>query len=189
MAWNKIKQNLESFLCPALIDRVEYRVIGYRYLPDKPGLCYITVDKKEVLNMSEANPLFRWYQSEQEIKNDPGLQIPVSQEDLATVRKESGGTIPEDRLAVVARKRKISVYAKEIMAAQAALCKTDFYQAANRFLADSIENSLESQDILMNILALVDRRIGKKRLSGMEESMKLKHSSVQFFYELRRRMI
>ncbi|MDL1164205.1 hypothetical protein P0100_24770 [Yersinia pestis] len=48
MSWSKLKQQLESFLSPALAGRVEYRATGYRYLPDKAGLCYISGDKKNV---------------------------------------------------------------------------------------------------------------------------------------------
>ena len=186
MAWNKIKQNLQSFLSPALLDRVEYRVIGYRYLADKAGLCYIVVDKKEVLNIGDPNSPIRWYQSEQEIRHDPGIQIPISKDEIAMIRNELGGSVPEERLAVIVRNRKVTVHAKELFAAQAALCRTDFYAAANTFLADSIEHNLASKDILLNILALVDRRIGKKRLISMEAGMKMKHPGVQYFYELRR---
>ena len=185
MVWSKMKQNLESFLCPALVGRVEYRATSYRYAPDKSGRCYITVDKKEVFRMSDISTLVRWFQTEQEIKNDPNLIIPVSQEEIEAVRKDMGGSIPEERLAVIARNRKISDYAKEIMAAQAILSKSDFYYSANKFLSDSIEDSLESKDILLNIFALIDRRVGKKRLLSMSEKIRLKHSIVQYFYDLR----
>lgn len=49
MSWSKLKQQLESFLCPALYGRVEYRASSYRYLPDKSGNCYISVDKRTYL--------------------------------------------------------------------------------------------------------------------------------------------
>lgn len=185
MIWSKMKQQLDSFLCPALIGRVEYRSSSYRYLPDKIGQCYITVDKKEIFNMNDKNSMIRWYQTEQEIKNDLETKVSVSEEDLEDVRKGSGGKIPEERLAVIAKNRKISVYAKEIMSAQTILSKSDFYNCANNFLSGSIEDCLESGDILMNIFALVDRRVGKKRLLNMKEKMKSKHPIVQYFYELR----
>jgi len=186
MAWSKLKQNLESFLSPALDGRVEYLATSYRYLPDKAGRCYIAVDKKHVLTMSETTNSIRWYQSELEIKNDPSIQIPIGNEEIEAVRKDTRGTVPEDRLHVIARSRKISEYAKELLAAQSSLSKSSFDAAANRFLSTSIEESLESKDILLNILALVDRRVGKKRLLSMSEKMKLKHPAVQYFYELRR---
>ena len=148
--------------------------------------CYITVDKKEVFNMSDVSSRIRWYQTEQEIKNDPYVQIPVTQEELNAVRKDTFGKIPEERLVLVAKNRKISDYAKEILTEQAVLSKSDFYSAANHFLSNSIEESLESKDILLNIFALVDRRVGKKRLLDLEEKMKMKHPIVQYFYGLRR---
>lgn len=186
MVWSKMKQNLESFLSPVLVGKVEYRATGYRYLLDKSGRCYITVEKMEVFNMCDETTQVRWYQTEQEIKNDPDIHIPVNQEDIEMVRKDTAGTIPEERLVVIARNRKLTIYAKELISAQTALYKSDFYAVANTFLSDSIENSLESKDILLNVFALVDRRVGKKRLLTMEEKMKLKHPIVQYFYELRR---
>jgi hypothetical protein len=186
MSWSKLKQQLESFRCPALYGRVEYRATSYRYLPDKSGICYIAVDKKNVLNMSDITSSIRWYQTELEIKNDPNIQVPIHNEEIEAVRKDTKGIVPEDRLKVIARSRKISEYAKNILSAQAALSKSNFIAVANKFLSISIEESLESNDILLNILALVDRRVGKKRILNMTEKMKLKHPIVQYFYELRR---
>lgn len=185
MSWSKLKQQLESFLSPALVGRVEYRATGYRYLPDKVGLCYISVDKKNVLNMRDSSTLIKWYQTELEIKNDSELQIPISIEEIEAVRKDSKGTIPEDRLQVIARNRRITELSKELLSAQAALSKSNFVVVATKFLSTSIDVSLESDDILLNILALVDRRVGKKRIMNMAEMMKLKHPVVQYFYELR----
>jgi hypothetical protein len=183
MAWSKLKQQLESFLCPALYGKVEYLSTSYRYLPDKAGLCYIAVDKKKVLNMSDT--LIKWYQTEMEIKNDSDIQIPINNEEIEAVRKDTKGTVPEERLIVIARSRKISEYAKELLSAQTSLSKSNFIVVANRFLSISIEESIESNDILLNILALVDRRVGKKRILNMAEKMKLKHPIVQYFFELR----
>lgn len=189
MSWSKLKQQLESFLCPALYGRVEYRASSYCYLPDKSGDCYISVDKKNVLNMNDRTSSIRWYQTEQEIKNDTDLQIPINHEDIEAVRKDSKGIIPEDRLIVIARSRKISEVAKALLSAQTSLSKSNFIVIATKYLSISIEESLESDDILLNILALVDRRVGKKRILNMSEKMKLKHPSVQYFYELRRSIL
>jgi hypothetical protein len=185
MAWSKMKQQLESFLSPALCGRVEYRATSYRYLPDKAGQCYIMVDKKNIFNMSDTTTSIKWYHTEQEIKNDPHVQIPISNEEIERIRKDTKGTVPEVRLIVIARNRKISEYAKELLLAQSALSKSNFSIAANKFLTSSIEESLESNDIILNVLALVDRRVGKKRLLNMTGKMKLKHPIVQYFYELR----
>ncbi|GJM73380.1 hypothetical protein HMSSN036_55960 [Paenibacillus macerans] len=189
MSWSKLKQQLESFLSPALQGRVEYRAPGYRYLPDKSGICYISVDKKNILNMSDKTNFIRWYQTELEIKNDPEIQIPITSDDIEAVRKDTKGPVPEDRLIVIARSRKSSEHAKELLSAQASLSKSNFIVVANKFLSTSVEDSMESHDILLNILALVDRRVGKKRILNMSDQMKLKHPIVQYFYELRRKTL
>jgi len=186
MSWSKVKQQLESFLSSALYGRVEYRATGYRYLPDKAGICYIAVDKKNVFNMSDTTSSIRWYQTEQEIRNDPDIQIPINQDEIDAVRKETKGVVPEDRLKVIARSRKLSEHAKALFSAQSSLSKSNFTVAANKFLSTPIEESLESNDILLNIFALVDRRVGKKRIVNMTGTMKGKHPVVQYFYELRR---
>ena len=92
MSWSKLKQQLESFLSPALDGRVEYRATSYRYLADKPGQCYIAVDKKNVLNMSDLTTSIRWYQTEMEIKNDSSIQIPINHEEIKAVRKIPRGS-------------------------------------------------------------------------------------------------
>lgn len=185
MSWSKVKQNLESFLSPTLVGRVEYRATGYRYLPDKAGTCYIAVDKKNVLDMGDKTNPIRWYQSEMEIKQDSAIRVPVDEEEFAALRRETGGRVPEDRLLVMARGRKLTGLAKDLMAAQAALGKSNFAVVANQFLSMPIEESLESKDMVLNILALIDKRVGKKRLMNMRDKMQLKHPAVQFFYELR----
>ncbi|NMO95132.1 SF0329 family protein [Paenibacillus lemnae] len=185
MSWSKLKQQLESFLSPALQGRVEYRAAGYRYSPDKPGLCYISVDKKNVLYMGDKASVIRWYESELDVKNDADIQIPITGEEIEAVRTSAQGNVPEDRLHVIARNRKMTKLAKELLSAQTTLSKSNFIVTANKFLSTSIEESLESHDILLNILALADRRVGKKRILNMTDSIKSKHPAVQYFYKLR----
>lgn len=185
MAWSKTKQQLESFLCESLKKRVEYRATAYRYSPDKSGKCYISVDKKEVFDMSEQKAFVRWYKSEQEIKNDTSIFLPIDENDMKTVREEGGNKIPEERIQVIARNKKIADYAKKMMNSQTLLSKSDFYTVANTFLSSNVNQCLASEDILLNILALVDRRVGKKRLRDMRETILLKHPIVQYFYKLR----
>lgn len=182
MAWSKTKQQLESFICPSLVGRVEYRATSYRYAHDKSGRCHITVDKKEVFNMCDSKYGIKWYQTVQEIKKEGQVLIPVSEEELEVVRKMK---VPEEAVLKVARNRKMSDLAELIIKEQGILSKTDFLKEANTFLTSSIESSLESDHILPNIFALIDRRVGKKKLRMLKDEMGLKHPIVQYFYKLR----
>lgn len=185
MSWSKTKQQLENFLTPALLGRVEYQATGYRYSPDKSGMSYMSVDKKKIFNMKDLKSTIKWYHTEQEIKNDKSMQLPVSNSEIEAIRQETKGSVPEDRLIIMARNKKTVEYAKNLIAAQNNLSKSDFQVEANKFLSAPIEESLESQDILMNILAIVDRRAGKKRLLKMSDVIMLKHPIVQYFYRIR----
>jgi len=186
MNWNKLKQKLEDLLSPGLVGKVEYRASGYRYTPDKSSQCYIVVDKLEVFNRKEDTTTICWYQTEQEVKNDPDLNLVVTSLDIEKVRQESGDKIPKERLLGIAKKRKTAQYSKDILKSQTQLYKSDFKKVAMTYLADPVEKSLESEDILLNVLALIDRRIGKKRLIAMETEMQMKHPVVRYFYDLRR---
>jgi hypothetical protein len=185
MAWSKIRQQLDNYLFPGLKGILIYDATGYRYAPDKSGMNYITINKKKIFNMKDTTTTIKWYQTEQEIKNDKSIFLPVSNQEIEAIRTETNGKVPEDRLMILARNKKIVIYAKELLAAQSALSKSDFQATANKYLSNSIEDSLESSDILLNVLALVDKRVGKKRLIKISEMIKLKHPVVQYFYDLR----
>ncbi len=185
MAWSKIRQQLGNSLHPDLKGILIYEPTGYRYAPDKSGMNYITINKKKIFNMKDATTTIKWYQTEQEIKNDKNILLPISDEEIEAIRVETKGTVPEERLIIMARNKKIVVYAKELLIAQTNLTKSNFQEIANKFLSTSIEDSLESSDILINVLALVDKRVGKKRLINMSDKIIWKHPLVQYFYNLR----
>lgn len=185
MVWNKVKRQLEGFLTPSLVGKVEYRASGYRYTKDKPSHCFVTVDKVEVFSMTEVSLGIHWYQTEQEIKSDTSILLPITKEDIDSVRANSGGKIPEERLRFVAASHKLTTYAKEVLSAQQQMQKTDFQKVANTFLTTPVENSLANDEILLNVLAIIDRRVGKKRLQNMRDTIAMKHPVVQYFYKLR----
>lgn len=183
MKWSKQKQLLESFLAPSLIGRVEYGSTSYRYSHHKPGRSYITVDKKQVFQMSDDGYEVKWYDTVMDIKRDEGYRdIPVTEEDISEVTKMG---VPAEVAREVARKRKVSAIADKILKEQGILSRSDFQEAATLYLSSSIESCLDSDSILLNIFALMDRRVGKKRLRNIGDTIKLKHPIVQYFYKLR----
>lgn len=185
MTWSKTKQQLESFICEGLKGRVEYRSTAYKYAPDKSGKCYIMVDKKNVCTMHEDKSIVTWYKLEQDIKKDASIQVQVTEDEIQAIRKELGDAIPADRLSVIAKNRKQAEVAKQIMIAQSVMSKSDFYLNANTFLSSSIDSCINGDGIILNILALVDRRVGKKRLRDLKYRIQIKHPIVQYFYKLR----
>lgn len=186
MSWSKLKIQLESFLNPSVIDRVSYNKAGYRYGSDKKKQVYLLVDKKEIFNSKEKSFDIIWYENEQAVKEDDSLYVKITEKDLLLTRKKMGNKIPEERLKIVAKKNKTDDITKAIFKAQTELYKTDFQSAASKFLSLPIEACLESNDILLNIFALMDRRVGKKRIQSLSDVMLNKHPVVRYFYKLRR---
>lgn len=61
----------------------------------------------------------------------------------------------------------------------------DFYGAFQEFDNQSIEESLKSEDLLVRIFAILDRRIGKRRLLQMRETIQNEPRNFQIFYAIR----
>ncbi|MDE5577201.1 MAG: hypothetical protein K2J11_07425, partial [Oscillospiraceae bacterium] len=60
-----------------------------------------------------------------------------------------------------------------------------FYEAFVEFDNQSIEKSLASENLLIKILALLDRRVGKRRLEKMKAEMEAEPSVIRMFYTIR----
>lgn len=183
MNWHKLRKNIEQFISPNLSDDVQYLPAGYRYVKDKKNLCYMTLNNEEVFNKSKN--FVKWYDHEQEIINDEDVVVYISEDLIKATRTKVGDKVPVDRLETIARKDLKSSVAKNIMAAQNQLVKNDFQETVNTYLSQPLNDSLKGDDILLNILALIDRRLGKKKLSSLKMTMSIKHPLVRYFYEMR----
>ncbi|MDE5588308.1 MAG: hypothetical protein K2J60_04090 [Acetatifactor sp.] len=60
-----------------------------------------------------------------------------------------------------------------------------FYEAFNKFDNQSIEASLKSDDLIVRIFAVLDRRIGKRRLELMKETIADEPETFREFYAIR----
>lgn len=61
----------------------------------------------------------------------------------------------------------------------------DFYGAFQEFDNQSIEESLQSKDLLVRIFAVLDRRVGKRRLLKMRDTIQDEPMNFQTFYAIR----
>ena len=128
--WSKTKKQLESLICEALKNRVEYFCSNYR-MHDGIGRAYITIDKQEVLNM-------------------------------CTLKRD--------------------YYQKPV---EGQISQVEFLNAAFEFLNNSIEVSLKSENPIIRMLAVLDRRVGKRTLEEMKQIIENEHEIVVYFFKLR----
>lgn len=161
--WSKAKKQLKSLMCDSLRLRVDFHVINYRKAHDQLGRVVITVDKEEKLSMCTITAEREEYKQEWDIRNE------TNQYDFDDVSNN----------------RAIQSQAHQQLKEEGIYAQYDFFPALHEYVNSSIKESLQSPDILIKILCLLDRRMGKRTLRKMRDTILEEHPIVQYFYELR----
>lgn len=81
--------------------------------------------------------------------------------------------------------REIGVTAHELVKKEGIYAQYDFYDSVEEFLNLPIDQALNSEDMVVKILALIDRRVGKRTLIKLRESIENELKIIQYFYNLR----
>ena len=156
--WSGTRKKLETdYLCPALRGRVRYFATTYRESHDQGmSRAAILVDGTEVLK-SDCVTYFRvLWQRVQEYQDEQGLN-------RREAYRKADKTVLEEGL----------------------FDPWEFYAAFQTFDNQSIEASLTSENPIVRIFALLDRRLGKRRLTALEDTMEQELDWVRLFYRLR----
>ena len=157
--WSGIRNKLEQdYLCSVLRGHIQYFATSYSKSADHVGRAAIRLDGKEVLQSS-------YYDYEQNYWNR-----------YQTIQRASAG---ENDSKVPFR------LAHEGTLNDGCFDNGFFYEAFGIFDNQSIEKSLVSENPLVRIFALLDRRLGKRRLLALEESMEQELDWVRAFYVIR----
>lgn len=156
--WSAIRKKLEEdYLCPALRGRIQYFITKYRESHDQRGRAAIRFDGVEVLKSSYVEYIKQFCRNEEKLEKTQPDMPGREQEELLWIMTESDGCIDE----IV------------------------FYNAFDEFDNQSIEKSLCSKHPLVRVFALLDRRVGKRRLLAMRERMNEELDWVRMFYHIR----
>lgn len=161
--WSKAKKHLKSFTCGSLRSRVDFQVINYRRAHDQLGRAVITVDKIEKLNMCTITAEREEYYRER------------------AIRQRSDDFNFKNRVNNLA----IQEQAHQRLKEEAIYGQYDFFSALEIYFDMPIEDCLKSNDTLLKILCLLDRRVGKRTLLKMNDTITNEHPLVQDFFKLR----
>ena len=156
--WSGTRKKLETdYLCPALRGRVRYFATTYRESHDQGmGRAAILVDGTEILK-SDCVTYFRiLWQRARDYRDEQGL-------DWREACRKADKAVLKDGL----------------------FDPWCFYTAFQEFDNQSIGASLSSENPIVRIFALLDRRVGKRRLAALEETMEQELGWVRPFYLLR----
>ncbi len=68
---------------------------------------------------------------------------------------------------------------------EGAFDQRSFYEAFAEFDNQSIDKSLQSDNLLVRIFAILDRRVGKRRLLAMKGDISVQPATFRMFYDIR----
>lgn len=170
-SWSGVKKRLEQdLLCDALKGRVRYFITEYSKAHDKPGRVAIIVDGREIIQGS----IFNYYKGYKEIEKKIKSELGVPK------RYWNGKEIVNDAV-----NRDVEDYIDKMRLNEGIFAVWQFTDAVKSFLNSSIEESLNSENPLIRLLAIVDRRVGKRTLVKLKDSISQQPEWLQYFYKLR----
>lgn len=142
MIWSKLRKQLEERICDELKGRVKFISATYRKQHDTPGRVAILIDNIEVFDMSTL----KWSNKIDELESKKYKEYDKGNKYLSTYEEskrelEEIGIVPQ----------------------------WDFYNRAHEFLNMNIEDAINSNNKIINILAVMDRRVGKRSLQKLKD--------------------
>lgn len=165
MRWSKLKSNLEALRAPAVAGRVALHQARYRYTNEEVGRVWLTVDGREIASFDTSTYVRRRAELQAQLLEHRAAETPTG---------------ASDRVASLEADER----AREILRRAG---QYDDYEAIadlEAYLSLTIDDALASPSPLVRALAMVDRRIGKRRLRSMRVGQE-EHPLVTLLYLLR----
>ena len=158
--WSGIRNKLErDYLCKSLRGRIQYFATSYSKSADHEGRAAIRLDGVEVLRSDYYTYFDHVWSKFHQLRSTTLKDCDSAKEAIDMAH----------------------AYALE----QGTFDQRVFYEAFAIFDNQSIGKSMNSENPLVRIFALLDRRLGKRRLLALKESMECELSWVRAFYVIR----
>ncbi len=171
-SWSGLRKKLEKeFLCAKLQGRVQYFCTHYHKAPDKYGRIAIRVDGKERIL---GNP-YSFF-----VKGYSRMEFRLKKENGVPMRKwTSYGTINDKE------NREIEDKVKKIAMSNGVFEIFDITDAIRIYTNSPIEISLNHENPMVRLFAILDYRVGKRTLNKLVITLENQPKWLQFFYKLR----
>lgn len=137
MQWSKLRSRVEALWAPAVADHVALHVTRYRRAFDEEGRAWITWDREQV----------------------------ASFESIPFMSREGTLRLQFEELGVAAPEA--SLHATETARDEGRFALWDFWDAVGRYPDLSVDDALDSEDPIIRGLAMLDRRLGRRRLDAL----------------------
>lgn len=179
--WKHTKKLLEDLLCNKLKGRITYQLHCYRPDDDWTGYLEIMLDKKPIFRAGSCltkNPNYSVLMSEDEIRR---IMMKYLKTDSANGSAEVNSTSIRTAAGFIC-----SYIRSSQRQEQGRIFLEDAMVMLGEYLSSDIETSLKSGSPFINALAVLDRRVGKRRLQKLaDESSSVAPKWAWPFYKAR----
>ncbi|MDR3293183.1 MAG: hypothetical protein LBT20_03660 [Clostridiales bacterium] len=158
--WSKTRQILEQdFLCESLRGRVMYFQTRYHKAHDDGGRVVVIVDKVEKINFPFTNETAGYF--------------------TVVERGIDYTNLSRDEYMKLLNEIESELKSKGIFE------PWDFFEAVEILFSSDIQDALKSENPVVRMLAILDRRVGKRSLERIKLTVDKQPEWLQFFYRLR----
>jgi hypothetical protein len=166
MRWTKTKMLIENLICKKLKKRLKVNATSYNTSLGEHRRIWITLDNKEIFNASSAHFLNAHDKLWEEARNRTSKPFPDC---LYECFPELFGKVNDlDYSMMILEQRNI-------------FSVNRVYDSLVQYSNFSIEDALISQDVIVQALALIDKRLGKRRLENLEFNSDTHPLVIKFF--------
>ena len=156
MSWGAMRKVLEQDnICNTLKGRIQYFQTRYRKAHDQTGRVAVRLDGKEIYQCDYFKFECEYYK----IQNEP--------------REKA------EKMTSLERHEQI------MLSTLSQVGTNDFYKSFYDYHNNSIDKSLTSPNAVVRLFAILDRRVGKRRLHKLLEEIEKQPQWLQVFYKLR----
>jgi hypothetical protein len=148
MQWSKLKRRAELFFAPSVAGRVELRTTNYRGAHDAAGRGWITIDGEKAWSFCTLRHGIRHHEIED------GLRAANGGNDFRD---------PSQRDAYYAAIGQ----ADDILEREGIVSQSYFEGAVATYPSLAIDEALVSDNLVHRALAVLDKRLGKRRLASL----------------------
>jgi hypothetical protein len=162
MRWSKLRKQIKDNIVTELRDRIDVHTTRYRDSHDEVSEAWITVDKKKVCTAG----YYRWM-------NEAPSEFDGTEDGWIATGTHADFTSAISSNPLVLRLQQLEIHHNSHLTG-----------SLFNYLNTSVEASLISTNPFYKAFAIVDRRIGKRRVNLLEVADD-EHSLVRLFYALR----
>ena len=169
-SWSGTRKILEQeMLCECLKGRVQYFFTHYHGAPDNYSRFCVRVDGKEIVFANPFN-LNKIYAYAKKMREERGVQN----------RRWDGKVLLNDM-----ENSEIEDEAAKILMLEGNMDMWQIFDAIEIYLKSNVQDAINSENEVVRMFAVLDRRIGKRSLIKLKSQVDKQPVWLRFFYKLR----